>query len=190
MPKGCQLLPPWSHERSQQASLILSSILSWVKFCPNHQPCILSSWRCPIFPLSKLHYLPGRSTLLSVTLSQSRVVISLPSDLHIVQHLQKYGDDQKHWNSKFCLPSQNLFRLTWRKAIFVFLKSRYRICYHHHIILDLVVIVTSVFLLLLLENFVSKSWELYSALKVGVHYIPDICHGRHGHVRVNFFWSV
>ena len=20
--------------------------------------------------------------------------------------------------------------------------------------------------------------------------IPDICHGRHGHVRVNFFWPV
>ena len=29
----------------------------------------------------------------------------------------------------------------------------------------------------------------------GIHYfpkgnIPDICHGRHGHVRVNFFWPV
>ena len=23
-----------------------------------------------------------------------------------------------------------------------------------------------------------------------IMYIPDICHGRHGHTRVNFFWPV
>ena len=39
-------------------------------------------------------------------------------------------------------------------------------------------------------NFQIKYCESYQAAFDAVNPIPDICHGRHGHVRVKIFWLV